>query len=213
MRRVLLVAAGISLLATACGTTVPLTSQQAAGAGAGSTAELGGTGHGRWCTTAPGGEGGGVGRGSATGAIGGGGGGIAGGVAVAQVPRSTGSTGSTGGTAGPTAAGGNTTVGKATPVKIGFTTVPDAAAFFAASAGRARTSTRRDVPHGRCLGQRERRTQRPQARRQDRGGLGDESGVLRLAVSAAVPEVHAGRQGRRRQQHRRRREHRTWTPA
>lgn len=126
MRRAVL-AVGLSLVVAACGTTVPLTSQQAAGTASGLDGGLGVTTPDGAASAAPGFDGTAVDGGATSPS-----GGVSSGQSSGSLPG-----GSTpGATRGPSAVGGSAPVGGPTgglaPVKIGFTTVPDAAAFFAA---------------------------------------------------------------------------------
>ncbi len=205
MRRVLLVAVGVSLLATACGTTVPLTSQQAAGtasgvdAGAGFPATDGGS-------AGPGTDGAVVGSGGAV--VGSRGAGIAGGVASGGGTTGAGRSGTSHrrhGWAEPGRCRLGRWQGHAGQDRLHYGARRRRLLRRLRRSRRGRRPSGRH-PLGRRLGQPQRRTQRAPARRQDRGGLGDEPGVLRRAVPAAVPEVHAGRQGGRREQHRHRRQ-------
>lgn len=118
MRRVLLAAAGVSLLVSACGTTVPLSSQAVGGTGVGGTSDALDEG-------SPGAPTGGSAVAGRTGSVpsAGAGGATRTGAGASAGPTDVGTK-----AAGPTTAAGGTL----SPVKIGFTTVPDAAAFFAA---------------------------------------------------------------------------------
>jgi hypothetical protein len=118
MRRVLLAGAGLSLLVSACGTTVPLASQGVGGASRDGGAGTSGGGSDASSGVPP------AAVGSTGGAQSGPGGTTGTSPAGSTGPTGVGTTG-----AGPSA---GRVDGKLASVKIGFTTVPDAAAFFAA---------------------------------------------------------------------------------